>query len=139
MANLIDVAFDPESFAAIEKLAGFTEAMAIEIPVALNTIGEMLVKAAQDNTWTAFQNPTGALASTITYYMADSMTLVVGSDAPYAARLEFGFHGSDILGRIYDQMAEPYLTPALEANADEAVAIMGIAIGNVWAAVAPGG
>jgi hypothetical protein len=139
MPNFIDVAFDPQSFAAIEKLADFSEAMALEIPVALNTIGEMLVKDAQANTWTAFQNPTGALADTIQYYFQDAMTIVVGSDSPYAARLEFGFIGPDVLGRVFPLNPEPYLEPALVADTDQIVALMGITIGNLWAQVLPGG
>jgi hypothetical protein len=35
-------------------------------------------------------------------------------DKPYAARIEFGFHGTDSLGRKYNQAAQPYLRPAWE-------------------------
>lgn len=41
---------------------------------------------------------------------------LVGTDVPYARRLEFGFVGADRLGRHYNQAARPYLRPALDNN-----------------------
>lgn len=38
----------------------------------------------------------------------------VGTDVPYAARIEFGFAGRDSLGRLYSQPAQPYLRPAAD-------------------------
>jgi hypothetical protein len=43
-----------------------------------------------------------------------SITGRVGSDSPYARRLEFGFVGVDSLGRNYNQAPRPHLRPALE-------------------------
>ena len=40
---------------------------------------------------------------------------VVGPTVPYGRRIEFGFHGTDRLGRHYDQSAHPYLRPAERA------------------------
>lgn len=40
----------------------------------------------------------------------------VGSELPYAARIEFGFSGRDSLGRVYSQGARPYLRPSLDEN-----------------------
>lgn len=40
----------------------------------------------------------------------------VGSDMVYAPRLEFGFVGTDKLGRRYNQRPRPYLRPALDEN-----------------------
>lgn len=36
----------------------------------------------------------------------------VGTDLPYAKRLEFGFMDTDSLGRRYNQAPRPYLLPA---------------------------
>ena len=36
----------------------------------------------------------------------------IGSNTPYSARLEYGFRGPDILGRVYNQPAYPYMAPA---------------------------
>ena len=43
---------------------------------------------------------------------ADSGSIYVGSDSPYARRIELGFTGHDSLGRYYDQAPRPYLLPA---------------------------
>lgn len=40
-------------------------------------------------------------------------SIAVGSDAPQAARLEFGFVGRDSLGRMYNQPPFPHFSPAL--------------------------
>jgi hypothetical protein len=39
---------------------------------------------------------------------------VSGTNAPQARRLEFGFHGADSLGRVYDQPPFPHAYPALD-------------------------
>lgn len=36
----------------------------------------------------------------------------VGSNSPYARRIELGFHGHDSLGRFYNLPPKPYLLPA---------------------------
>jgi hypothetical protein len=49
----------------------------------------------------------------------------VGTNAVQAARLEYGFHGRDSLGRLYDQPPYPHFRPAadeIEAAFAEAVA-----------------
>jgi len=46
----------------------------------------------------------------------DLLTVKVGTNVPYAARLEYGFTGKDSLGRHYNQPARPYLRPAIENN-----------------------
>ena len=38
----------------------------------------------------------------------------VGTNVPYARRIEFGFTGTDSLGRTYNQPPRPYLRPAME-------------------------
>ena len=44
------------------------------------------------------------------------VTYGVGTDEPYARRIEFGFHGYDSLGRFYNQAARPYLYPAFRMH-----------------------
>jgi len=44
------------------------------------------------------------------------VTSVVGSDMVYAPRLEYGFSGTDRLGRHYNQRPRPFLRPALDEN-----------------------
>lgn len=63
---------------------------------------------------------TGTLRRSITQaQMQDRLAVRVGTDVPYAARLEYGFTERDKLGRRYNQPARPYLRPALRENADE--------------------
>lgn len=39
--------------------------------------------------------------------------ILVGTNVPYARRIEYGFSGADSLGRVYHQAAQPYLRPAM--------------------------
>ena len=47
---------------------------------------------------------------------SDKFTVRVGSGVAYAARIEFGFQGTDSLGRSYNQAAQAYLRPAVKDN-----------------------
>ena len=62
---------------------------------------------------------TGTLRRSI--HMEDSGTnaVAVGTDVPYARRIEYGFAGTDKRGRTYHQAAQPYLRPALDENKRE--------------------
>lgn len=42
--------------------------------------------------------------------------VTIGTDAPQARRLEYGFVGRDNLGRVYNQAARPHIRPALDEN-----------------------
>ncbi len=48
----------------------------------------------------------------------------VGTNVPYARRLEKGFFGTDSLGRNISQAARPYLLPALSENLSRLVRIL---------------
>lgn len=57
-----------------------------------------------------------------------SVAASVGTNRPQGRRLEFGFVGTDSLGRSYDQPAYPHFGPAHDETAPEyAAAIAGIA------------
>lgn len=43
-----------------------------------------------------------------------------GFEPAYARRIEYGFVGSDSLGRHYHQAAQPYMRPAFDTKQDEA-------------------
>ena len=47
-------------------------------------------------------------------------TREIKPDTPYAHRLEYGFVGTDSLGRHYNQAAQPYMRPAFDSQKDEA-------------------
>lgn len=57
---------------------------------------------------------TGTLRRSIHAQPDGDLTWAVGTDVEYARRVEFGFVGADRLGRVYNQAARPYLTPAAE-------------------------
>ena len=55
----------------------------------------------------------------------------IGTDAPQAKRLEYGFVGADKLGRVYNQAARPHIRPALDENKGAAVDEFRAAIGDI--------
>ena len=55
----------------------------------------------------------------------------VGTDAPQARRLEYGFVGADKLGRVYNQAPRPHIRPALDENRGAAVDEFRAAIGDI--------
>src|SRR2546423_538301 len=91
MAGLLDIAYDAASLSAIANFSNFQNYLTPEMSAAMEKIGELLVPAVQANTWTAFKNPTGELASKITAQMAGPMEVIIDVDAPQARRLEYGF------------------------------------------------
>ena len=46
-------------------------------------------------------------------------TILIGSGEDYARRIDLGFHGTDSLGRSYDQEAQPFIEPVLDGLLDE--------------------
>lgn len=46
-----------------------------------------------------------------------NVVVAVGSDIPYALRLEFGYVGPDKLGRTYHQKAQPHWRPVFDLSA----------------------
>ncbi len=129
---LLDIAFDPGSMASIARLMSFDIMLEEEMAPSMEEAGQIVTEAAQANTWTAFQNPTGHLASTIAPVMVSPLEVGITVGAPQGFRLEYGFHGADSLGRVYDEAAEPYAGPALDANADKVMELMERAIERTW-------
>lgn len=64
---------------------------------------------------------TGAYRSSIRImeeeFEGNNTTIYVGTDAPQALRLEYGFVGVDALGRHYAQSPRPHWQPAVETIA----------------------
>ncbi len=56
---------------------------------------------------------------------AAGVEAIIGTNKPQARRLEFGFVGPDILGRIFHQPPYPHVGPALERIAPLFVAALG--------------
>lgn len=55
----------------------------------------------------------------------DSVIGIVGSNLKSARRLELGFVGRDVLGRVIDQKPRPYLRPGLAQSLDKVRRILG--------------
>lgn len=54
--------------------------------------------------------------------------VLVGTNVEYARRIEYGFSGTDSLGRHYNQPAHPYLRPAFDEKAAAVVKAVGVAL-----------
>lgn len=59
-----------------------------------------------------------------------SVEAVVGTNKPQSRRLEYGFVGADILGRIYNQPPYPHVGPAVEQIRPAFLAAVGAAVGD---------
>lgn len=57
---------------------------------------------------------TGALMNSIHTDPKGNKTYWVADAVEYGARIEFGFHDVDSLGRRYNQAARPFMMPAVE-------------------------
>ncbi|WP_164835787.1 HK97 gp10 family phage protein [Actinacidiphila soli] len=55
----------------------------------------------------------------------DAVTAIVGTNKPQALRLEFGYVGTDSLGRVYDQQPYAHVGPAVERVGPQFVAALG--------------
>ncbi|HTJ49442.1 MAG TPA: hypothetical protein VL443_08330 [Cyclobacteriaceae bacterium] len=133
MGEFVSVSLDQSSISFVKDLARFQTFLDPMLSEKLQAIAEIISNAAVTNTWSAFQNPTGLLASTIEIIRTSSLSIEIGSDSPYARRLELGFNGTDSLGRTYNNPAEPYLTPALDENSDLAMQEMMNAVTDAFA------
>jgi hypothetical protein len=131
---------DTASLAALARMQGFAALLSPEIVQALTESGQLLVKAAQDNTWRVFDNPTGQLADSITFYVVSPEEVEVSVGVPYGHRREVGFSGKvDSLGRFYpNDPARPYLVPALQENEGVVLDLISAAVESALGRVAHG-
>ena len=78
------------------------------IPTALVSGGLLL-----ENRWKSIAPyRTGTYRRSIHHVLA-GFTLMIGTNVPYARRLEYGFSGADSLGRVYHQPAGGYARRAM--------------------------
>lgn len=52
----------------------------------------------------------------------------VGTDVPYGPRLEYGFYGTDSLGRNYNQPPYPFFSRAVEGSTGEFISLLQAAV-----------
>jgi len=130
---ILDIAFDPSSMASMARLLSFDVMLEEEMAPSMDEAGQLVTEAAQANTWTAFQHPTGQLAGSISPVPLGPLEVGIAVGVPYGLRREYGFVGMvDSLGRIGTDVAEPYAQPALDANAEKVVQLMEEAIARTW-------
>lgn len=66
----------------------------------------------------------GTLSRSITIEVEVSGTKIlvrIGTNLSYALRIEFGFKGTDSLGRSFNQAAQPYMRPAFDQGKAKAL------------------
>jgi hypothetical protein len=82
--------------------------------------GPNVITGAYRNSWQAQTRrlPYGAICT-------------LGTDLPYGRRLEFGFTGTDSLGRSYNQPPFPHVQPALPFIEETLMAQMRLAVAEV--------
>lgn len=109
-----------------EELASRLEKAAVAVPVAVYGAlvheGTLLRALIQANA----SGPPGPNIVTGRYHASWKVeskkapgggTVTVGTEEPYGRRLEFGFVGTDSLGRTYNQRPRPHAGPAVSAFA----------------------
>ncbi len=131
------LSWDASSLSKIAELEGMGALLDVEIADALIWIGELVSTTAKANTWTAFQNPTGATSDSIGYQIVSPTEVDITVGVPYGRRLEYGFSGmTDSLGRFFPYWpAEPYMQPALDEDRALIEEKMALAVENVIAKV----
>ncbi len=61
--------------------------------------------------------------------LANKQSVRIGTNVVYGPRVEFGFTGTDSLGRSYHQPAKPYLLSAIQTHKDKIIKILALANG----------
>lgn len=124
-----NISMDPGSLQELVRLQGFAALLNPAITQALTEAGTLLTNAAVANTWSVFDNPTGALADSIYPYVVSPTEVAVSVGSVYGARREFGYLGKvDALGRVGHDGPRPYLQPAVDQHQQEVSEIIEMAV-----------
>jgi len=85
----------------------------------LRAAGEQSAMLVMDTAKQLVPVDTGRLRDSIDYQVmedAQQITWIISPHTEYANRIEFGFVGTDSLGRTYNQAAQPYMRPAWDES-----------------------
>jgi hypothetical protein len=128
---------DSGSMGALVRMAGFQALLMPEILAALTESGTLVVQTAQDLSYSLFQNPSGAFADSLYFWVVSPEEVAVGAGVPYAQRLEYGFSGmTDSLGRYYPYWPDyHWAQQTLDAVQPEVELIMAEAVGGAIGAI----
>ena len=129
--------FDPGSLEAITRMAGFGALLTPEITGALTEAGKLTVRTADQLSWSLFQNPTGAFADSLYFWVVSPEEVAIAAGVPYAQRLEYGFSNmTDALGRYYPYWPDyHWAEQTLDAVQPEVELIMAEAVEAATAAI----
>jgi HK97 gp10 family phage protein len=110
------------------KLKKLDDVLAEQAVVRALTAGALLI---ENDAKRRAPYKTGTLRRSIHTEQGDGMEVLIGPDAPYGARIEFGYVGPDKRGRMFHQPAQPYLRPAFDENRDAAIKEVGEALAQL--------
>jgi len=125
----LDLAVEAPANAAIDSLRRLDDAVLDDIIIAA---AQVIASDAKGHA----PVDTGTLRRSITVEAVAPGDVRVGSDVPYAARIEYGFNAADSRGRQYHQAAQPYLRPAFDANQDRVLRMIADGVRDVFRAAA---
>lgn len=126
----ITIDIQPNILQVVEKLTQFEETLKFALTIAGMESGDLVISVAQGKM--DFKNPTGQFKNSLQNSPLDAYTEQIYSDLPYGNRLEWGFMGTDSLGRYYDEegmhfmmftIEDPTLTGAVAMKYITAVAM----------------
>ena len=129
--------FDPGSLEAITRMSGFAALLDPEITSALTEAGKFTVSTAEQISGSLFQNPTGAFADSLYFWVVSPEEVAIAAGVPYAQRLEYGFSGmTDALGRFYPYWPDyHWAEQTMDAVAPEVELLMAQAVEAATAAI----
>ncbi len=111
--------FDDQALKEIAAFAGFAALLAPEVQEAEQELGQLIIAKTHDNGLARFaQNSPGGLAESFSMTGMSPYEIEVGSDKPYAHRLDAGFDGADSLGRVYHNPPTWFFTDAVREVED---------------------
>lgn len=132
----MSIAFDPSPLAIAGKLAEFATILVGMLAEAGKKTGTTFNQIAVGHM--VFKNPTGEFEGSLQIVQNGPFETEVGSDLPYGPRLEWGFYGTDSLGRHYDEAGYGFMQATLYDSALTAQAALDYlaALEAAWNAVA---
>lgn len=129
--SFLSLSFSPADITEMVQFAGMQALLSSEVQSALDEGASVLIQTAQQNMH--WMHPTGALSASMQRLSESPYEILIGSQLPYAARREFGFHGADSLGRVYNDPGAFFLTRANEDKAQEVLGKIEEAVQRVLA------
>jgi hypothetical protein len=116
------VSFDQRSIAAIAQMYSFQMLLEPEVQAALKEAAPLLVEGARGAM--SWQNPTGELSDSLHPVFSSPYEAQVGSNAPHARRRNWGFIGTDSVGRTYSDLGAYFMEKGMEEKQQEVLRLI---------------